>query len=33
MVLMVVALMGFFALDAVLASLIGKSAYTLPSRT
>jgi exosortase B len=32
-VLMVVALMGFFALDAVLASLIGKSAPALPGRT
>jgi exosortase B len=32
-VLMVVALMGFFALDAVLASLIGKSAPALPRRT
>jgi hypothetical protein len=33
MVLMVVALMGFFALDAVLASLIGKSAPALPATT
>jgi exosortase/archaeosortase family protein len=33
MVLMVVALMGFFALDAVFASLIGKRAPTLTART
>jgi hypothetical protein len=33
MVLMVVALMGFFALDAVFASLIGEITPTLTART